>query len=314
MLGELEPWAILAPGEGARRENGWETSMRVPSPGVDRRTRGICFRRGGLDFNALLASLLLSSLIAGCASSGGGPPAAMIARLEAAGIVRPSPDCHQRQEALDLIYDQTIFDAAVFRADNEVDPLRAVTGPAILGSLISCDRCDRPSSPTCSSTCRLVPGPRVAPTDIWVSFGDQVQGFYRQFPAHEVVLRLQQLQGLPPNLFQPTESWKILVVQVDGPGQLFRPCANPNPTTAGPCTEDFPCDQTCLEHRSWTAGQAFSAWQIPDGYPWTRLGYTYNWNPSAPSIVGTSEFVIPAGTAIEVIELADATAYCSPAG
>lgn len=33
-------------------------------------------------------------------------------------------------------------------------------------------------------------------------------------------------------------------------------------------------------------------------YPWTGLGYTYNWNPAAPDVVGASEFVIPRGSPV----------------
>jgi hypothetical protein len=47
------------------------------------------------------------------------------------------------------------------------------------------------------------------------------------------------------------------------------------------------------------------------GYPWTRLGYTYNWNPEA-SIEGTSEFVIPEGTSVEVCGVVPATEFCAP--
>lgn len=59
------------------------------------------------------------------------------------------------------------------------------------------------------------------------------------------------------------------------------------------------------------AGQAFSAWRIPDGYPWTHLGYTYNWDPQAMSIVGTSEYVIRQGTTIKVTGLVPAVPYCT---
>lgn len=33
-------------------------------------------------------------------------------------------------------------------------------------------------------------------------------------------------------------------------------------------------------------------------YPWTGLGYTYNWNPAAPDVVGASEFIIPRGSPV----------------
>jgi hypothetical protein len=62
---------------------------------------------------------------------------------------------------------------------------------------------------------------------------------------------------------------------------------------------------------AWMAGQAFSAWQVPDGYPWTHLGYTYNWDPAASSIVGTSEYVIPQGTSVQVLGQVPAVELCT---
>jgi len=47
------------------------------------------------------------------------------------------------------------------------------------------------------------------------------------------------------------------------------------------------------------------------GYPWTRLGYTYDWgNPD--SEVGLSEFVITAGATIKIENVYETAAYCTP--
>jgi hypothetical protein len=49
------------------------------------------------------------------------------------------------------------------------------------------------------------------------------------------------------------------------------------------------------------------------GYPFTRLGYTYDWAPGAEAHrhYGTSEFVVAPGTRVEVTEEATSDAYCS---
>ena len=126
----------------------------------------------------------------------------------------------------------------------------------------------------------------------------------------------------------PEQTTALDTVEVPGPQVLFRPCANPDPTTSGPCSEDFPKTYPCYDpngcadnllaarleaHRSWIAEQGFSAWQIPDqwfGYPWTRQGYTYNWNAEAETLVGTSEYVIPGGMMIKVCKRLPATEFC----
>lgn len=213
--------------------------------------------------------------------------------------------------SLEALYNAAIFDSAIFRADRQVDDLRRVTGPAVMGSFSGCYQCDCQDCQTCSWICGLQPGRQKTVSDIWVSFSDEILDFCREFSQDELILRMQQLQGLPPQLDRPPESWEFLIVEIDGPEDLFRPCADPDPTTSGPCGESFPEDAS-EAHQAWIAGQALFAWQIPVGYPWTRLGYTYNWNPDAPSIVGTSEFVIPAGTEIEVVDLVTALDYCAP--
>ncbi len=294
-------------------------------------------------FPVLSLGLLL--LASGCASRPDSSPvtaqesAASVAgevratRLAVAGISRPG-----NAGALEAKYDASIFDSAIYRVPRRDDTLRFWSEPALMGSFISCfdcaacwacekercPTCDPAAGPcpagcndgcpcqTCSSKCIPVTGTRAAPSDIWVSFADEFHEVCSQFPADDLILRIQQLQGLPPNLDQPDDSWQILTVRVDRPDQLFRPCNNPNPKTPGPCTAEFP-DGVSVGFRSWIAGQAMSSWQIPDGYPWTRQGYTYNWHGTpgdSSSIVGTSEFVIPEGTDVEMLGLVTAREFC----
>lgn len=224
--------------------------------------------------------------------------------------------------SLEKRYYGSIFDSAIYRSKHQDGDLVPVTGPTVMASFSSCWKCGE-SDGNCSSKCGYQPGEQQVKYDVWVSHADQVLDFCSVFPEDKLILRMQQLQGLPPKLDQPDDSWKLLVVRVDGPEDLFRPCADPDPTTDGPCTEVFPCfwpDTTqcnaeqkaeMVAHRSWMAGQAFAAWQVPSGYPWTRLGYTFNWNRRAPSIVGTSEYVIPgAGPEIQVCGLVTAADFC----
>lgn len=261
-------------------------------------------------YGLVVAVLLLGAT--GCASPGHSVDARLVvARPEAAGIVRA-----ETRTSLDDLYDAAIFNSAVFRAEHQDGDLWRLSGPTDMGSLMSCD-C--PGS-GCSSKCALQPGPRKAPTDIWVSPAAQLQEFCASLPqdltAEQVILKLQQLQGLPPQTGQDACTWQILQVTVDDPEvpeQFFRPCPDPNPATPGPCTADFaPGDSLVSDaFAAWMAGQAFSSWQVPNGYPWTHLGYTYNWDPAASSIVGTSEFVIPQSSPVQVVGQVPAVELCT---
>src|SRR5262249_51445261 len=142
-----------------------------------------------------------------------------------------------------------------------------VTGPTLMGSMVSCD-CVAQGGGKCSSLCSLQPGARSAPSDIWLSRSDQFlqfcQGFSPDLTADQVVLKLQQLLGLPPQTNPGGAcSWKVVrlnVSNLDVPGQFFRPCTDPDPMTSGPCAADFAGSPPLAteEFRAWLAGQAFS--------------------------------------------------------
>jgi len=264
----------------------------------------------------LVVLLVLGILVGleGCATGGGAAPKVASRernRLATFGIIFPT--------SLDSLYDAAILSSAVFRAEHQ-QSLVPVTGPTPMGSMISCD-CASQGGGGCSSMCSLQTGVQSAPSDIWLSRSDQFlqfcKGFAPDLTADQVVLKLQQLLGLPPQTNPGGAcTWKVLQLNVSGltvPGQFFRPCTDPDPKTSGPCVADFSGNPplATAEFRAWLAEQAFSAWQIPNGYPWTHLGYTYNWDPEAASIVGVSEYVIPQNTMIQVIGVVAAVPLCT---
>ena len=290
--------------------------------------RSTHLRMGG--WLTFAVSVVLLAGLEGCATPGpvqkapaaSGPIAKLMARhhskLSAAGV---SPSGATEAPDLVALYNKAIYISAVFRADRQVSNLRQVTArnvPVVMGSFLSCQGCNcrspGGSAQGCDSKCCLGAGTRTMPSDVWVSFGDEDVSFCGKFPREDLILRMQQLVGLPPQLGQPVDSWKFLIVKVTSPDQLFRPCANPDPSTPGPCPADFVAGVS-LERQAWMADQALFAWQLytgapsTGGYPWTRLGYTYNWNPDA-SYVGTSELVIPDGTQVQVCGVVSATDFC----
>ncbi len=142
---------------------------------------------------------------------------------------------------------------------------------------------------------------------VFVTAVPQVQDFCKTdgTTGDATVLRLEQLLGLPPhngkNRF--VEMW---VKPID----LFRPSPDPEIT-------DHEAELDFRNSKQETTSDAYIAWfndlksksYGDNGYPWTRLGYTYDWgNPK--SHVGMSEFVIDTGADIIVQDVTSNDKYC----
>ena len=59
------------------------------------------------------------------------------------------------------------------------------------------------------------------------------------------------------------------------------------------------------------ATESFFLHTIPNGYPWTHLGYTYNWAPGADRY-GASEYVIRGNAKAVIVDNATTAQYCAP--
>jgi len=119
-------------------------------------------------------------------------------------------------------------------------------------------------------------------------------------------MRLRQLLGLTPN------------AKVDGvvefwvrPNDLFRPAPDPEITdrTAG---LNMPKDVASW-YRQWfnelRSHQYFQSRKPKnDAYPWTQLGYTYDWAPGPEK--GLSEFVIKANSQVYIESITPVAEYC----
>uniref|UniRef100_UPI0026169A88 hypothetical protein n=1 Tax=uncultured Dokdonia sp. TaxID=575653 RepID=UPI0026169A88 len=130
--------------------------------------------------------------------------------------------------------------------------------------------------------------------DIWVTLAPIIKDSCRSFfkTQKDPDMRLRQLLGLQP--FTPETFFLELWVK---PDDLYRPCPD-NGTSDTACELNIPIDVTD-EYRAWF--NKIRAVQYNDctdtefkeyGYPWTQLGYTYDWSPDNPSHIGLSEFVI----------------------
>lgn len=83
------------------------------------------------------------------------------------------------------------------------------------------------------------------------------------------------------------------------PKDLFRPCPDPEITDTT-CSLQF-SETASDEHKIWIIRYMLSSYSS-QGYPWTRLGYTYDWG-SLDTERGASEFVIRKGATVEIQEV-----------
>ena len=139
--------------------------------------------------------------------------------------------------------------------------------------------------------------------DVWVTLDDDVKSRCQNFHKDTLVSDLQKLLGLP---LDNSGERSFVTLEVDS-NSLFRPCANPS-LQAEECSPEFPEDipQT---HVSWYAYQVAKSYQFGTGYPWTRLGYTFNWK-SGESEVGPAEFVVKKGSKVLFISVKNTSLYC----
>jgi hypothetical protein len=150
--------------------------------------------------------------------------------------------------------------------------------------------------------------------DVWVTLSPQLRDLCRSYSKEPKALRLrlQQLLGLPADAEGSKATPREFVVMTVRARDLFRPCPDPDPTKPS-CTLDFPKDAP-ERHKAWMAGQVSSRYTAPGGYPWTRLGYTFDWNPDTPRY-GASEYVLRTGSEVTVKSKTPTVRFChAPAG
>ncbi|PTL83542.1 hypothetical protein DAT35_15875 [Vitiosangium sp. GDMCC 1.1324] len=95
------------------------------------------------------------------------------------------------------------------------------------------------------------------------------------------------------------------------PGDMFRPCPDPE-IDDGTCGLTFPVEVS-TEHKNWFTNNyasSYGFWQ-KTRYPWTGLGYTYDWCSHDTKHVGASEFVVRPGSVVNVTGYINRDTYCA---
>jgi hypothetical protein len=161
-----------------------------------------------------------------------------------------------------------------------------------------------------------------AQKDIWVTVIPEIKSFCQAFvkdhnaDAEQLTLRLEQHLGLPPGAGK-TSFLEIVVADPSNTTNLFRPCQNPSATTVA-CAAGPPASANA-QYAGWFYQQYYGSFAQaqPDQYPWTSLGYTFDWASREDGTrgfvrYGASEFVIPKGAPIEIVGATDTAPYCQP--
>lgn len=175
------------------------------------------------------------------------------------------------------------------------------------------------------------------PGPLWVALADEVKAACAD--SDDAVLRLQHVLGLPPRGGNP-QVYPIAARSAD----MLRPCVSGDALTASACSFDLPPDPTAAPPPADGSAKAAAydklsdaykqlrfvtdaMWQryrtgFPDrraadgdypytGYPFTGMGWTYNWDPAVGSHVGVSEFVLLSGSTVTVGAPIDPTSFCN---
>lgn len=214
---------------------------------------------------------------------------------------RSASDAQAEKAAANSAYGDSIFQSAVFEPSS-VHPLLVVPAGAEKVSVVTWT-----GQQTAEKYYPLGDGTIGKKYDVWVTLAPQVRRLCETYPPEPEALRLrlQQLLGLPAK-----DEERVFVEMQVHVKDIFRPCPDPDPTKSE-CGNVFP-ETVDAGHKAWLAEQVLQRYQAaPEGYPWTRLGYTYDWNPATPRF-GASEYVVRGGSKVFVTRKMPTADYCRP--
>ena len=123
---------------------------------------------------------------------------------------------------------------------------------------------------------------------LWVTPAEQLKQWFESRNLVPTVQRVEQLLGLPLE----SGSTRFVEIWVD-PAQLFRPSADPE-VSDSEAELQYPSGfgvSVSQPYKDWFEYTKANKYSDPYPYPWTRLGYTYDWGNQYDH-VGLSEFVV----------------------
>jgi hypothetical protein len=164
---------------------------------------------------------------------------------------------------------------------------------------------------------------------IWVAPRTELQNAC--MGAVDPVLKLEQLLGLPPG---PAPDYVVKEIEVAKDG-LFRPCLGavndgPPPTCTFDLPSELPADadpktlRDAYDQMRFVTNQMWQSYRVDfyrnppsekdypfTGYPFTGMGWTYDWATSSRDHYGVSEFVIKGDAVIKVVNQKTPGDFCA---
>jgi hypothetical protein len=171
-----------------------------------------------------------------------------------------------------------------------------------------------------------------ADRDTWVTVFPYLKSFCQEYvrshnaDPKQLSLRLEQRLGLPPG--SNYDTFVEFSVDPKDISNFFRPCSATSPST-NDCQPALALKPAALQadltdpkkkqemrSRYWFLNTYYHSFSSTKQYPWTSLGYTFDWAPTeaGDQLVrfGESEFVVPAGAAITPGSATATVSYCRP--
>jgi hypothetical protein len=142
---------------------------------------------------------------------------------------------------------------------------------------------------------------------IWISLPDELRTFCKD--KSDKLMALEMALGLPPD----PQSERVFLFKIS-PADLFRPCASGPATTTTSCSPDLPRDASAdSKSEHFVLKQMMDSYRVgfpSPGYPFTAMGWSYDWNPDSATHQGVSEYVTKPGAVITDITSTTPAAFC----
>lgn len=211
--------------------------------------------------------------------------------------------CQTQETCLDMLYRNALEDVLLAEPEEVCTNLTPITAsnPALSwkdGRVLLVTWMQYPDSYPAGQTITTWWG------DTWVTVAPELQDFIARHPVpgDMIPLRIAQLLGMPQD---SGNGWFAEVWAK--PEDLFRPCPDSEIDDTA-CLTDLPGNASA-EYVQWYNGNILSSYFSEKKYPWTRLGYTYDWgNPARET--GLSEYVIKKDAEVIVERVAATEDYC----
>ena len=247
---------------------------------------------------------------------------AMVATLGAATLPAAADVASPAAESNSQLYRKSIADAAVKRPsfqlrlkpiDASQSRVKVITLTYKKGQPV---KPDHPFDQTRGrQTIEAASGGKgVLKYDTWVSQPSESSKACKG--AKDPVLALEQILGMPP----AAGDWELVEFEV-APKHIFRPCASSPDITTTKCDFALPTRfKSKAEKEAVEAAQAFVFAQMwtsfnvgfpSPGYPFTGMGWTYNWNPDSKDHYGISEYVVKQGAPVQKVRTLTPQQFCN---